>query len=259
MDHSSPSSRSGIAAAIGIARSSGAPDQSTRRRDLGSTSRARRSLPGADRFLLVSWRGRRARLRRPPPRGAKRPHRRGCCCSASRCVLGALLASGSIADVSGLVARPDVGVAAASLGFLAARSLFGRVRARLDQRGRAADLRRRRRAARGRLVVLFPPLAVLIVAASCGCFGGRRRRARSTRACGSCDSDGQEFVLAVIDAMKPAMLERAVATGRAPTLELLIERGQSSTSASPRSRRSRRSARPRSRPAPGPPSTRSRR
>src|SRR3954463_10807095 len=36
----------------------------------------------------------------------------------------------------------------------------------------------------------------------------------------------KKLVLAVIDAMKPAMLERAVATGRAPTLQLLIERGQ---------------------------------
>jgi predicted AlkP superfamily pyrophosphatase or phosphodiesterase len=36
----------------------------------------------------------------------------------------------------------------------------------------------------------------------------------------------KKLVLAVIDAMKPAMLERAVASGRAPTLELLIERGE---------------------------------
>ena len=35
----------------------------------------------------------------------------------------------------------------------------------------------------------------------------------------------KKLVLAVIDAMKPAMLERAVATGRAPTLQLLMERG----------------------------------
>ncbi len=35
----------------------------------------------------------------------------------------------------------------------------------------------------------------------------------------------KKLVLAVIDAMKPAMLERAVASGRAPTLGLLIERG----------------------------------
>jgi len=35
-----------------------------------------------------------------------------------------------------------------------------------------------------------------------------------------------KLVLAVIDAMKPAMLERAVASGRAPALKLLIERGQ---------------------------------
>jgi hypothetical protein len=36
----------------------------------------------------------------------------------------------------------------------------------------------------------------------------------------------KKLVLAVIDAMKPAMLERAVASGRAPALKLLIERGE---------------------------------
>jgi hypothetical protein len=36
----------------------------------------------------------------------------------------------------------------------------------------------------------------------------------------------KKLVLAVIDAMKPAMLERAVAGGKAPALELLIERGE---------------------------------
>ena len=35
----------------------------------------------------------------------------------------------------------------------------------------------------------------------------------------------KKLILVVIDAMKPAMLERAVAGGRAPTLQLLIERG----------------------------------
>jgi hypothetical protein len=36
----------------------------------------------------------------------------------------------------------------------------------------------------------------------------------------------RKLVLAVIDAMKPSMLERAVASGRAPALALLMERGQ---------------------------------
>jgi hypothetical protein len=36
----------------------------------------------------------------------------------------------------------------------------------------------------------------------------------------------KKLVLAVIDAMKPAMLERAVASGRAPALALLMERGR---------------------------------
>ncbi len=35
----------------------------------------------------------------------------------------------------------------------------------------------------------------------------------------------KKLVLAVIDAMKPAMLERAISTGRAPALKLLAERG----------------------------------
>jgi len=35
----------------------------------------------------------------------------------------------------------------------------------------------------------------------------------------------KKLVLVVIDAMKPAMLERVVAGGRAPTLKLLLDRG----------------------------------
>ena len=38
-------------------------------------------------------------------------------------------------------------------------------------------------------------------------------------------SEPKKLVLTVIDAMKPAMLERAIQTGRAPALKLLIERG----------------------------------
>jgi len=36
----------------------------------------------------------------------------------------------------------------------------------------------------------------------------------------------RKAVLAVVDAMKPAMLERAVSTGKAPAMKLLMERGQ---------------------------------
>jgi Na+-translocating ferredoxin:NAD+ oxidoreductase RnfA subunit len=95
-------------------------------------------------------------------------------------VLGALLASGSIADRSatwwpGIV----VGAAAALLGFAAARSLFSRVRARLDAEaaaalplyGEAAAL-----AAAG-LSVLLPPLAVLVVGGLAWLLVGGRRRA----------------------------------------------------------------------------------
>ncbi|HZC29158.1 MAG TPA: alkaline phosphatase family protein, partial [Gaiellaceae bacterium] len=34
-----------------------------------------------------------------------------------------------------------------------------------------------------------------------------------------------KLVLAVIDGLKPAMLERAIATGRAPALKAIVERG----------------------------------
>ena len=95
-------------------------------------------------------------------------------------VLGALSASGSIADVSsdwwpGI----PVGVAAASLGFLAARSLFGRVSARLDaEAAKALPLYAEGSAclAAG-LSVLFPPLAILIVAGLVWLLVGGRRRA----------------------------------------------------------------------------------
>ena len=94
--------------------------------------------------------------------------------------LGALSASGSIADVSsdwwpGI----PVGVAAASLGFLAARSLFGRVSARLDdEAAKALPLYAEGAAllAAG-ISVLFPPLAVLVAGALAWLLIGGRRRA----------------------------------------------------------------------------------
>ena len=56
---------------------------------------------------------------------------------------------------------------------------------------------------------------------------------RSTPGCASCAADGlavsstpPKLVLCVIDAMAPAMLERAVAAGTAPVLQRLIERGR---------------------------------
>jgi hypothetical protein len=95
-------------------------------------------------------------------------------------VLGAVEASGSIADRSddwwpGL----PIGAAAAALGFMAARSLFGRVSARLDaETAKALPLYAEGTAltAAG-LSVLFPPLAVLVVAALAWLLIGGRRRA----------------------------------------------------------------------------------
>jgi Na+-translocating ferredoxin:NAD+ oxidoreductase RnfA subunit len=95
-------------------------------------------------------------------------------------VLGALLASGSIADHSstwwpGIV----VGAAGAALGFVAARSLFGRVRARLDKEAQGALPLYAEGSAllAAGLSILFPPLAILVVAGLAWLtLGGRRRQ-----------------------------------------------------------------------------------
>lgn len=93
--------------------------------------------------------------------------------------LGALLACGSIADVSSdWWPGVPVGVAAASLGFLSARSLFGRVSARLDtDTAKALPLYAEGCALLGAgLSVLFPPLAILLVAGLAWLLLGGRRR-----------------------------------------------------------------------------------
>ena len=95
-------------------------------------------------------------------------------------VLGALEAAGSVADRSdawwtGLV----VGLACAALGFQAARSLFGRVRRRLDEQSAAALPVYAEGAALAvaGLSILFPPLAVLVIGALIWLLTGGRRRA----------------------------------------------------------------------------------
>jgi hypothetical protein len=95
-------------------------------------------------------------------------------------VLGMLQCSASIAETSddwwpGLI----VGAAAAGLGFAAARSLFGRVRARLDKEAASAlPLYAEGSALLGAgLSILLPPLAILVVVALAWLLVGGRRRA----------------------------------------------------------------------------------
>ena len=93
--------------------------------------------------------------------------------------IGALFAAGSLADrdystVPGIVG----GVLAAMLGFFAARSLFGRVRRRLDPEAAGAlPIYAEAVALIGAgLSVLLPPLAILLVAAEAWLLIGGRRR-----------------------------------------------------------------------------------
>jgi Na+-translocating ferredoxin:NAD+ oxidoreductase RnfA subunit len=93
--------------------------------------------------------------------------------------LGALEGAGSVADRSdpwivGLI----LGAAAAALGYFAARSLFGRVRRRLDAQAAAALPVYGEATAlmAAGASILFPPLAVVVVGVlACLLAGGRRR------------------------------------------------------------------------------------
>jgi uncharacterized membrane protein len=95
-------------------------------------------------------------------------------------VLGALVGAGSLADrdeaiLPGIIA----GALAATLGFYAARSLFGRVRRRLDPDAQTALPVYGAGAAliAAALSILFPPLAILVLATLAWLLVGGRRRA----------------------------------------------------------------------------------
>ena len=208
-------------------------------------------IPARDRRL-----GRRLRLRRPPARRrAERDDPVVCVLLVVSLVLGALLAAGSIDDVSGTLVARRARRCRRRVARLRGRALAVRPRPRAPRpgrAGRAADLRRRRRTARRRRSRSCSRRSrSSSSSASPGCSSAdSAARARSTRACGSSvmreaspcglvslgaiaqrailpwGGPCKKLVLAVIDAMKPAMLERAIATGRAPTLERLIQQGQ---------------------------------
>ncbi len=92
---------------------------------------------------------------------------------------GALVAAGSVADRSDeWWAGAIAGLACAALGFQAARSLFGRVRQRLDAQAASAlpvYAEGVALAAAG-LSILFPPLAIGVIAALVWLLAGGRRR-----------------------------------------------------------------------------------
>jgi hypothetical protein len=94
--------------------------------------------------------------------------------------LGALEAAGSLADHDHPIAAGIVvGAAAAALGYYAARSLFGRVRKRLDPEAQGALPVYGEGAAvsAAGLSILFPPLAILVLAGLAWLLAGGRRRA----------------------------------------------------------------------------------
>ena len=93
--------------------------------------------------------------------------------------LGALEAAGSLADRDHpVIAGIAAGAAAAALGFLAVRSLFGRVRRRLDVEAQGVLPLYGEGAAvlAAGASVLFPPLAILVLAALAWLLLGGRRR-----------------------------------------------------------------------------------
>jgi hypothetical protein len=94
-------------------------------------------------------------------------------------VLGALESGGSMADGGNSVPLGLVlGVAAALLGFFAARSLFTRVRRRLDAETATAlpvYAEAIAMVAAG-LSILFPPLALIVIGALAWLLTGGRRR-----------------------------------------------------------------------------------
>jgi protein-S-isoprenylcysteine O-methyltransferase Ste14 len=95
-------------------------------------------------------------------------------------LLGALLAAGSVADRStAWWAGALVGLGCALLGFQATRSLLGRVRRRLDPEAANALPVYAEGAALGAagMSILFPPLAMLVVAGLAWLLIGARRRA----------------------------------------------------------------------------------
>ena len=93
--------------------------------------------------------------------------------------LGALEAGGSMEDRDNPVVLGIVGgVAAAALGFFASRSLFSRVRRRLDAdtAGALPVYREGLALAAAGLSVLFPPLAVVVLVGLAFLLSGGRRR-----------------------------------------------------------------------------------
>ena len=99
--------------------------------------------------------------------------------AAAALALGALEAGGSMADRDHPVAAGiAVGIAAAALGFFASRSLFARVRSRLDaDTARALPVYREGVAlAAAGASVLFPPLAVVVIVGLAFLLSGGRRR-----------------------------------------------------------------------------------
>ncbi len=126
------------------------------------------------------------------------------------------------------------GVLCAGVGILATRPLLARVRTRLDSEAAGAlpVFTEAVALAGAVLSVLAPPVGIVVLAlpAVAAARRARTRRAEVRRpanpAVGETPvSEPKKLVLAVIDAMKPSMLERAIASGRAPALAQVQERG----------------------------------
>ena len=142
--------------------------------------------------------------------------------------LGALLFAGSLADdgYDGL-ARPDRRARLRGARLAAVGGLLGARRhagCRTPAAALLDRLRRRRRAGARGLAIFVPPVSILDrsrLPRRC-CSRGRRARGREVRRPAhpalTRARRPKKLVLAVIDSLKPEMLERAIEEGRAPAL-----------------------------------------
>ena len=150
--------------------------------------------------------------------------------------LGGVLFAGALEDENYFGAAGIVpGIVCALLGFVAARAFLGgaadRLAARGESGGTISALGDFGAVAIAALAVLLPPAVVrrgrVLPLGAARAPAARRDRSTkaSTQSSIATVTHDDKLVLVMVDALKPAMLERAVAEGRAPAFAEILRRG----------------------------------